>query len=170
MSVDHTGFNPDEVSRLQREHPGEHGIVDPRSGRVHGLATSRAFGDSRWKWPYELTKLAHDKFWGPPPRPDGMIRTPPYLTAEPEITEAKIRSSGEHPDFLIMASDGLWDHMSSEDAVTCVQMWLEKNKPAALLEEQHRQPSLSDLDKSNHSAMAAPVLDVDGYFDGDESR
>lgn len=46
MSVDHTGFNPDEVSRLQREHPGEHGIVDPRSGRVHGLATSRAFGDS----------------------------------------------------------------------------------------------------------------------------
>lgn len=31
MSVDHTGFNPDEVSRLQREHPGEHGIVDPRS-------------------------------------------------------------------------------------------------------------------------------------------
>lgn len=46
MSVDHTGFNPDEVSRLQREHPGEHGIVDPRSGRVHSLATSRAFGDS----------------------------------------------------------------------------------------------------------------------------
>lgn len=60
--------------------------------------------------------------------------------------------------------------MSSEDAVTCVQMWLEKNKPAALLEEQHRQLSLSDLGKPNYSAMAAPVLDVDGYFDADASR
>jgi pyruvate dehydrogenase phosphatase len=27
-------------------------------------------------------------------------------------------------DFLIMASDGFWDHISSEDAVTCIAEWV----------------------------------------------
>lgn len=63
-----------------------------------------------------------------------MIKTPPYLTAEPEVTETRLQT-GAHPDFLIMASDGLWDNMSSEDAVACVELWLEKNKPANFLEQ-----------------------------------
>lgn len=177
MSVDQTGFNQDEVSRLKREHPGEDKIVDPNSGRVHGIAISRAFGDARWKWPNELTKLAHDKFWGPSPRPNGVIKTPPYLTAEPEIMETKVRTSGEHPDFLIMASDGLWDQMSSEDAVACVQMWLETNKPAAFLEEQLEEvTSWSNLLKKQPPPVPTPTYtsaadlasDDDTYFDEDE--
>ncbi|KAI5359267.1 putative PPM-type phosphatase domain, protein phosphatase 2C family [Septoria linicola] len=175
LSIDQTGFNQDEVARLNRDHPGEDKIVDPNSGRVHGIAISRAFGDARWKWPNSLTKLAHDKFWGPSPRPDSMIKTPPYLTAEPEIMETKVRTDGEHPDFLIMASDGLWDQMSSEDAVTCVQMWLEKNKPAAFLEEQPEEEvsSWKDLLKKQPPPGRAPTFtsaadlanDEDVYFD-----
>lgn len=133
MSSDHTGFNEDEVARLQREHPGED-VVDPKTGRVHGLAVTRAFGDARWKWVESITKKAQEKFFGPAPRPNGVIKTPPYLTAEPEVTEIRV-NEGDHPDFLIMASDGLWDNMSSEDAVTCVQMWLEKFKPMDALEQ-----------------------------------
>ncbi|KAF2095067.1 protein serine/threonine phosphatase 2C [Rhizodiscina lignyota] len=132
MSVDQTGFNQDEVERLKREHRDEE-PVDPKTGRVHGIAVTRTFGDSRWKWPQELSQKVHDKFWGPTPRPDGMILTPPYLTAEPEIMETEIQT-GEKPDFLIMASDGLWDNMSSEDAVTCVQQWLDKYSPAEVVE------------------------------------
>nr|POE68848.1 5'-3' exoribonuclease 2 [Quercus suber] len=129
MSEDHTGFNQKEVERLSREHPGED-IVDPRTGRVHGIAISRAFGDSRWKWTNELSRKAQQLYWGPSPRPDRLIKTPPYLTAEPEIMETRIDDNEHHPDFLIMASDGLWDNISSEDAVTCVQMWLDKFEPS----------------------------------------
>nr|POE62994.1 protein phosphatase 2c like c10f6.17c [Quercus suber] len=129
MSQDHTGFNEKEVERLAREHPGET-VIDPSTGRVHGIAVSRAFGDSRWKWANELSKKAQQLYWGPAPRPDHLIKTPPYLTAEPEITETKINGSDDYPDFLIMASDGLWDNISSDDAVTCVQMWLDKFHPS----------------------------------------
>ena len=128
MSVDQTGFNQDEVQRLRREHPGED-PVDPKTGRVHGLAVTRAFGDARWKWPNEFNAYVHEKLFGPPPRPNGVIKTPPYLTAEPEVTETQVQT-GSKPDFLIIASDGLWDNMSSEDAVTCVQMWLDKYQPS----------------------------------------
>lgn len=48
MSVDQTGFNQAEVARLKQEHPDED-VVDPKTGRVHGLAVSRAFGDARWR-------------------------------------------------------------------------------------------------------------------------
>lgn len=127
MSHDHTGFNESEVQRLKRDHPGEE-PVDSQTGRVHGMAVSRAIGDARWKWTQEFSQLVHDKFWGPRPRPDGLIRTPPYLTAEPEILETRVQF-GERPDFLIMASDGLWDLMSSEDAVICVEQWLQTYRP-----------------------------------------
>ena len=127
MSTDHTGFNQDEVQRVTREHPDEEGIIDPKTGRVFGLAVTRAFGDARWKWPNAITQAAASYLWGPSPRPNGVVKTPPYLTAEPEIAEVQLQTA-EHPDFCIMATDGLWDNMSSEDAVMCVQMWLAKNQ------------------------------------------
>lgn len=133
MSNDHTGFNQDEVARLREEHPGED-VVDEKTGRVFGIAVTRAFGDSRWKWSEDLTRRVHEMFFGPAPRPNGVVKTPPYLTAEPEVQETKIQT-GEHPDFLIMASDGLWDQMSNQDAVTCVQMWLEQNNPTAFIKD-----------------------------------
>ncbi|KAH9825973.1 putative arabinogalactan endo-beta-1,4-galactanase A [Teratosphaeria destructans] len=133
MSVDQTGFNQDEVDRIQKEHPDED-TIDPKTGRIFGLAVTRAFGDARWKWPEEITRRAHEFFCGPAPRPNGVIKTPAYLTAEPEVTETKVRT-GARPDFLILASDGLWDHMSSEDAVACVELWLDKNKPTHFLEK-----------------------------------
>lgn len=181
MSVDQTGFNQNEVERLKREHPDEE-PVDPKTGRVHGIAVSRAFGDSRWKWSQELSQLVHDKFWGPNPRPEGMIKTPPYLTAEPEIMETKVQT-GEKPDFLIMASDGLWDNMSSQDAVTCVQQWLDKFHPTQFVNEKKTlsvpllgrirgdddshlsPPNVHDI---NSSALFGVAEDEDTYYDEDE--
>lgn len=127
LSVDQTGFNEAEVARIKAEHPGEDDILDPKTGRLLGLAVTRAFGDHRWKWADDLVKEAQYAFHGPPPRPNS--RTPPYLTAEPEIQEIDIVSAddddphGPRSDFLIMASDGLWDRMSSADAVECVSRW-----------------------------------------------
>jgi pyruvate dehydrogenase phosphatase len=50
LSVDQTGFNPLEVARVNSEHPSEEGIINEKTGRIHGLAVTRAFGDARWKW------------------------------------------------------------------------------------------------------------------------
>ena len=174
MSVDQTGFNQGEIERLRRDHPDEE-PVDPKTGRVHGIAVSRAFGDSRWKWPNELSQLVHEKLWGPIPRPDGMIKTPPYLTAEPEVTEAKVQT-GQHPDFLILASDGLWDNISSEDAVTCVHQWMDKFKPAEFLQNEDVVASFSEVFRRKKSAPQSPKslhvhevsADEDTYFDPNE--
>jgi pyruvate dehydrogenase phosphatase len=126
LSEDQTGFNEKEVARLTKEHPDEPDMINPKSGRLLGLAVTRAFGDHRWKWDNEFVKAVQHKFWGTAPRPNN--NTPPYLTAEPEITETKIVRAdpdARGSDFMIMASDGLWDRITSEHAVECVERWLE---------------------------------------------
>ncbi|KAK4102934.1 protein serine/threonine phosphatase 2C [Parathielavia hyrcaniae] len=114
LSVDQTGRNADEVARLSREHPGEGNIV--KDGRVLGLVVSRAFGDGRWK----------RRFHGPAPlTPKYDVRTPPFLTAEPVMTATKIDPG--NPAFLIMATDGMWDSLSNQQAVDLVGKWLESS-------------------------------------------
>lgn len=118
MSEDQTGFNKTELDRITAEHPDEEPI-DLKSGRVLGLAVTRAFGDNLWKWPVEKLEALENRFFGRRPRPKYL--SPPYLTAEPVVKTQKV-SKG---DFLILASDGLWDHISSEDAVKCIGAWIE---------------------------------------------
>lgn len=120
LSKDQTGFNEDEVRRLEAEHPGEtRDIVDAASGRLLGMAVTRAFGDHRWKWPGEVITSAQARFFGQPSR-GSAYKTPPYMTARPEVTTRQVDAD----DFVILASDGLWDVMSSQDAVACVERWL----------------------------------------------
>ncbi|KAJ5345599.1 protein serine/threonine phosphatase 2C [Penicillium brevicompactum] len=121
LSVDQTGKNKEEIARLHREHPGEEDII--RNGRVLGIAVSRAFGDGQWKWPIQFQKDLQRRFYGPPPLvPTYNIQTPPYLTAEPVVTSVKVDPGT--PSFLIMATDGLWDMVSSQQAVNLVGKWL----------------------------------------------
>ncbi|KAJ5916042.1 protein serine/threonine phosphatase 2C [Penicillium tannophilum] len=131
LSVDQSGSNQEEIARLQQEHPGEDNII--KGGRVLGIMVSRAFGDSRWKWPLDFQREMQQRFYGPAPlTPRYDVRTPPYLTAEPVVTSTKIDPS--RPSFLIMASDGLWDNLSSEQAVGLMGKWLgsEKQSPSTL--------------------------------------
>lgn len=134
LSVDQTGFNQDEVSRITAEHPDEPDILNPNTGRLLGMAVTRAFGDHRWKWDNDFIRQLQFKFWGSAPRPES--KTPPYMTAEPVVTETDIVSvdadsegkrgvAGDKSDFMIMASDGLWDRISSEHAVELVERWIE---------------------------------------------
>ncbi|KAM0262622.1 hypothetical protein ACHAQJ_001667 [Trichoderma viride] len=119
LSKDQTGFNEDEVKRLNAEHPGEgEDMLSPKTGRLLGIAVTRGFGDHRWKWPNEFLNFLKSNYHGTEPRPKS--KTPPYMVATPEVTTRHIQSS----DFVILASDGLWDVMSNEDAVTCVSRWL----------------------------------------------
>ncbi|KAJ4301965.1 hypothetical protein N0V88_002093 [Collariella sp. IMI 366227] len=120
LSIDQTGRNPDEAARLKEEHPGEDGII--KDGRVLGLGVSRAFGDSRWKWPTDLQEELRKRFYGPSHLATRYpISTPPYLTAKPDVISFKI----DQPCFLIMATDGMWDNLSNQHAVDLVGKWLE---------------------------------------------
>ncbi|OMP82921.1 Protein phosphatase 2C-like protein [Diplodia seriata] len=141
LSRDQTGKNDDEYARLTAAHPGEEKtMINRESGRLLGLAVTRAFGDHRWKWREGDITEAQQKYWSSAPRPNS--KSPPYLTAEPVVEETPINvgaraggaTDGEprRGDFLILASDGFWDHISNEDAVECVARWIDAKKANAL--------------------------------------
>uniref|UniRef100_A0A804P4I5 protein-serine/threonine phosphatase n=1 Tax=Zea mays TaxID=4577 RepID=A0A804P4I5_MAIZE len=85
--------------------------------RVGGvLAVSRAFGDKLLK---------------------------PYVVADPEIKEEVVDSSLE---FLILASDGLWDVVTNEEAVAMVKPIQDPQEAAnKLLEEASRRGSSDNI-------------------------
>ena len=88
---------------------------------------TRAFGDARYKWPAPLQSQLSNALLPPsypiraPPR---ALLTPPYVTAEPEVTHRKL-SLKNKPHFLILATDGLWDRLSNEEAVGLVGKYLD---------------------------------------------
>lgn len=123
LSEDLTGGTPSEIKRLQEEHPGEPYVT--RNGRIlGGLEPSRAFGDAFYKWSREVQDKIKQQFFGRTPHP--LLKTPPYVTAEPIITTTKIDPS--QGDFIVMATDGLWEMLSNEEVVGLVGQWLEQQQ------------------------------------------
>ena len=126
LSEDQTGGTPSEMARLRKEHPGEPGVVS--SGRVlGGLEPSRAFGDAIYKWKSELQVQIREKFFAR--SPSSRLKTPPYVTAEPIITTTKIEP--EKGDFVVLATDGLWEMLTNEEVVGLVGRWIEQQQSAS---------------------------------------
>lgn len=120
LSEDQTGGTPSEMARLRAEHPGEEYVV--RNGRIlGGLEPSRAFGDSIYKWSKEVQEMMKRNFFGR--SPPALLKSPPYVTAEPIITTTKMEP--ERGDFVVMATDGLWEMLTNEEVVGLVGQWLE---------------------------------------------
>ncbi|RDW60677.1 hypothetical protein BP6252_12060 [Coleophoma cylindrospora] len=126
LSVDQTGSNPDEESRMRKLHPGEDNVI--RNGRVlGGLEPTRAFGDATYKWTREISERLKSSFFGR--TPSQLLRTPPYVTAEPVVSTTKIEP--DKGDFLVMATDGLWEMLTNEEVVGLVGQWIEKQSAEA---------------------------------------
>lgn len=124
LSEDQTGDTVSEVQRMRREHPGEEQTVI-RGGRVLGnLQPTRAFGDAFYKWSKEVQVNLKKNFFGRTPHP--LLKSPPYVTAEPVVTTTKIEP--QKGDFLVMATDGLWEMLSNEEVVGLVGQWIESQK------------------------------------------
>jgi pyruvate dehydrogenase phosphatase len=120
LSEDQTGGNPNEAARMRKEHPGEEHVV--RNGRVlGGLEPTRAFGDAVYKWSRDVASKLRSQFFGRSPSP--LLKTPPYVTAEPVVTTTKIEP--ERGDFLVLATDGLWEMLTNEEVVGLVGQWLD---------------------------------------------
>jgi pyruvate dehydrogenase phosphatase len=120
LSEDQTGGNPNEAARMRKEHPGEDNVV--RNGRVlGGLEPTRAFGDAVYKWSRDTAYKLRENFFGRSPSP--LLKTPPYVTAEPVVTTTKIQP--ENGDFLVLATDGLWEMLTNDEVVGLVGQWVE---------------------------------------------
>ncbi|KAL6308565.1 phosphatase 2C-like domain-containing protein [Sparassis latifolia] len=114
LSVEQDAHNVAEEYRLNAQHPGEAVVAN---GRVLGMGPSRAFGDARYKWSRRVQERLKEAFLGRTPPRD--VRTPPYLTAVPEVTSVRAQPG----DFLILATDGLWESLTSAEAVGLVGLW-----------------------------------------------
>ena len=121
LSVDQTGSNPEEAARLRREHPGEDYVI--ANGRVlGGLEPTRAFGDASYKWSAKVQDQIKKFYFGKTLSP--RLRSPPYVTAEPLVTTTRIEPRNN--DFVVMASDGLWEMLTNEEVVGLVGHWLDQ--------------------------------------------
>ncbi|KAM4723011.1 pyruvate dehydrogenase [acetyl-transferring]-phosphatase 2, mitochondrial [Rhinophrynus dorsalis] len=123
LTADHNAFNKSELERVRAEHPQSEQETVVTDDRLLGiLMPFRAFGDVIFKWSRELQKSVLQNACDLEPlniyqySPSNYY-TPPYLTAEPEITYHKLRPQDK---FLVMASDGLWDMLDNQEVVRLV--------------------------------------------------
>ncbi|CAE6533777.1 unnamed protein product [Rhizoctonia solani] len=138
LTEDQTGRNINEYHRMVGEHPPDEASYVIQRGRVlGGLEPTRAFGDANYKWSKELQeKLATSLL---PPgstyrKTPANLKTPPYVTSQPVITRRTLdflpspnrRSKSKSTlRFLVLATDGLWDELSSAEVVSLVGGYLE---------------------------------------------
>lgn len=121
LSVDQTGGTPSEEARLRAEHPNEPYVT--HNGRIlGGLEPSRAFGDAVYKWSKETQEKMKSSYFGR--TPSKFLQTPPYVTAEPVISTTQVNPT--KGDFMVMATDGLWEMLTNEEVVGLVGQWIEK--------------------------------------------
>ncbi|KAL5782117.1 hypothetical protein ACOSP7_007146 [Xanthoceras sorbifolium] len=115
LSKEHNA-NVEEIRQELKElHPNDPQIVILKHGvwRVKGIIqVSRSIGDVYMKHAQYNREPINGKFRLPEPM------NMPILTARPSIISHPL-----HPNdsFLIFASDGLWEHLSNEEAVDIVQ-------------------------------------------------
>ncbi|MCO5603499.1 hypothetical protein L7F22_057650 [Adiantum nelumboides] len=115
MSQEHNACNVEVREELKAQHPDDSHIVVLKHGvwRVKGIIqVSRSIGDVYLKKP-EYNKDYHFSRSGSP-----LLLKKPVLSAEPSLHERAL-SHGDR--FLIFASDGLWEHMTDQEAVDMVQ-------------------------------------------------
>ncbi|KAJ8249406.1 hypothetical protein GJAV_G00234460 [Gymnothorax javanicus] len=164
LSRDHNALNAEELERVRGQHPGSERDTVVTEERLLGiLMPLRAFGDVRFKWSRDLQQSVLDNdcdleslniYQYTPPN----YHTPPYLEATPELTYHRLRPQDR---FLILASDGLWDLLGSQEAVRLVAEHLTGIHLQEPLSASERQMSLGQMHSLllQRRARATPALD-----------
>ncbi|KAF2434360.1 protein serine/threonine phosphatase 2C [Tothia fuscella] len=135
LTIDQNGDKEGERERIFGEHPGEEANMLIVGGRLFGhMAVTRSFGDVFFKEP---NKAYTEFVFGSPRITESgklpynetvshfcsLMKTPPYLTAVPEVMRYKISTEDR---FLVVASDGVWGvkGVTSEWAIGVVEKGL----------------------------------------------
>lgn len=117
LTQEHNADNPQEIERLQMEHPHNESNTLIQQHRLLGqLAPLRALGDYRYKWGRDVMEKVLVKRLGAKVFPPNYY-TPPYLTAMPEVVHHRLTPRDR---FLVIASDGLWEQLSPTQVVRLV--------------------------------------------------
>ena len=118
LSHDHKASRADETQRIR----DAGGSVDYK-GRVGGdLAVSRAFGDIMHKGVKDGDEFL-DMLMTTPEEEASSLQSGP-LICTPDISHHEVASTDE---FFIIASDGVWDVLTSQQAVNYVRRFLVEN-------------------------------------------
>ncbi|XP_061077114.1 pyruvate dehydrogenase [acetyl-transferring]-phosphatase 2, mitochondrial-like [Conger conger] len=164
LSRDHNALNAAELDRVRSQHPRSERRTVVTDERLLGiLMPLRAFGDMRFKWSRELQQSVLESgcdleslniYQYTPPN----YLTPPYLEAAPELAYHRLRPQDR---FLILASDGLWDMLGSQEAVRLVAEHLTGVHLQAPLSARERQMNLGQMHSLllQRRARAVPAID-----------
>jgi len=145
LTHDHNSRVPLEALRLVRAHPGEPDIIVCKSDHacyVKGrLQLTRALGDGYLKYAELNAPPNQHRSWG---RHIPQPYSPPYVLSEPEVTRVRLQ---QEDAFVVMATDGLWDEMSDQEAVSVVSRCAAEGRrgdaAAALVDEALRRAAAS---------------------------
>lgn len=126
------------------------------NGRICGdISVSRAFGDMRFKTKKNemLEKGVEEGRWT-----QKFISRVKFngdlVTASPDIYQVPLESDAE---FILLASDGLWDYMKSSEAVTFVRDQLRKHGDVQLACEELARTALDRHSQDNVSIVIADL-------------
>ncbi|XP_072024691.1 pyruvate dehydrogenase [acetyl-transferring]-phosphatase 1, mitochondrial-like [Amphiura filiformis] len=136
LSIDHNAHNGDEIKRLKGMHPPNESSTIIKNGRLLSeLVPLRAFGDVRYKWAADTQRNVLNPWYGSDVVPRS-YHTPPYLVATPEVQHHVVKETDK---FLILATDGLWDCITPQRAVSLVgdHLLLQRAKTSASFEKRH---------------------------------
>uniref|UniRef100_A0A7N0U211 protein-serine/threonine phosphatase n=1 Tax=Kalanchoe fedtschenkoi TaxID=63787 RepID=A0A7N0U211_KALFE len=147
------GRNKVSLQEIRRVREAGGWIVD---GRICGdISISRAFGDIRFKTKKNemLEKGVEEGRWTQ--KFISRIRFKDDLvTAVPDIYQVSL---GPDAEFILLASDGLWDYMNSSEAVNLVRNQLQRHGDVQLACEALAQTALDRRSQDNISIVIADL-------------
>ncbi|KAK7278821.1 hypothetical protein RJT34_23859 [Clitoria ternatea] len=114
LTKEHNASKEEVRRELRSLHPEDSQIVVMKQGtwRIKGIIqVSRSIGDAYLKKPEFSFDPSFPRFHLPEP-----IRRP-VLTAEPSVCSRNLQPNDK---FIIFASDGLWEHLTNQEAVEIV--------------------------------------------------
>jgi len=126
LSNDHKPTRPDEKERVRKAN----GTVN-RKGQVNNtLAVSRSFGDIMHAG-HELSTLTSMKPAGSSPNDDEILSSG-IIIPVPEFTKTTLT---EEDEFVVLASDGIFDVLSNQQVVDIVRVELSQHQDVQLATE-----------------------------------
>ncbi|XP_027339550.1 protein phosphatase 2C 57 isoform X4 [Abrus precatorius] len=147
------GSNKTSLEEIKRIREAGGWIVN---GRICGdIAVSRAFGDIRFKTKKNemLQKGVQEGRWSAKFISRVQLNND-LVVAYPDISQVALGSDAE---FIVLASDGLWDYMSSSEAVSLVRDQLRKHGNIQLACEALAQAA---LDRRTHDNVSIAIADL----------
>ncbi|GKV32873.1 hypothetical protein SLEP1_g41438 [Rubroshorea leprosula] len=157
LSVDHSTSLEEEVQRIKNEHPDDPCAV--MNDRVKGsLKVTRAFGAGflkQPKWNNALLERFRIDYKG----------TSPYITCIPSLYHHKL---GPKDRFLILSSDGLYQYLTNEEAVSEVELFITlqpEGDPAQHLVEEVLFRAAKKAGMDFHELLEIPQGDRRRYHD-----